>query len=41
MKALPAIALAGCPEAKTNDESMSCIETREKMGKKKPGLSHE
>ena len=29
-----------CPDAKSNDEIMSCIEKREKMGKKKSGLSH-
>lgn len=28
-----------CPDAKSNDEIMSCIEKREKMGKKKSGLS--
>ena len=29
-----------CPDAKSNDEVMSCIEKREKMGKKRSGLSH-
>lgn len=29
-----------CPSAKSNDEIMECIEKREKMGKKKSGLSH-
>jgi hypothetical protein len=29
-----------CPDAKSNDEIMECIEKREKMGKKKSGLSH-
>jgi hypothetical protein len=29
-----------CPDAKSQDEMMECIEKREKMGKKKSGLSH-
>jgi len=29
-----------CPEAKSNDDIMSCVEKREKMGKKQSGLSH-
>lgn len=29
-----------CPDAKSNDDIMACIEKREKMGKKKSGLSH-
>ena len=29
-----------CPEAKSNEDIMSCIEKREKMGQKKSGLSH-
>ena len=29
-----------CPDAKSNDDIMSCIEKREKMGRKKSGLSH-
>jgi hypothetical protein len=28
-----------CPSAKTNDEIMDCIDKREKMGKKKSGVS--
>ena len=29
-----------CPDAKSQDEMMECIEKREQMGKKKSGLSH-